>query len=167
MTAERVNEMLHNYREYLGRCKHLEIEIAQAEKALKSSIATAREDAAAPGGQNLDGMPHGTTVGNPTERIALMFADGRYPKYIEDIAADLKELKEEYRQKSPTVVFVEAWLLGLTERERWIIEQQVIDGVTWRELASQHEKLFGEQRTKEGLKKLRARALEKIYRMAS
>lgn len=167
MTTERVNEMLHCYREYLGRCKHLEAEIAQAEKALASSIATAREDAAAPGGQNLDGMPRGTAVSSPTERIAMMFAEGRFPKYIEDIVTDLEKLKAEYQQKSPTVVFVDAWLLGLTEHERWIVERQVIDGVTWRELSSQHEKLFGEQRTKEGLKKLRARALEKIYRMAS
>ena len=35
MLPEKVDQMLKNYREYLGRCKYLEIKIAQLEKEVE------------------------------------------------------------------------------------------------------------------------------------
>lgn len=167
MLPEHVNQMLENYREYAGRCKHLETEITETEKLLQKMRRTAIQDMAAPGAQNLDGMPHGTAISSPTERIAIMFAEGKSPRHIDELDSYLKSLRQEYAEKCPTVIFVDAWLSGLADRERWIIIQQVIDGVTWREIADQYNQIFGTTRSKSGLKKLRTRALEKIYRMAA
>ena len=167
MLHEHVNLMLANYRECSGRCKHLETEIAEVEKLLQEMRRTAIQDMAAPGAQNLDGMPHGSAVSSPTERIAMMFAEGKTPRHIDELDAYLNALRQEYAAKSSTVIFVDAWLSGLAERERWIVVQQVIDGLTWREIATQYRLVFGDDRSKSGLKKLRTRALEKIYRMAA
>ena len=167
MTQERVDTMLHNYREYVGRCKYLAAEIDEMTEDLKTLKASSYSDAVAPGAQNLNGMPHGTDVSSPTERIAVMFASGSKPTYIVELEKIIEELKCEYRRKWTTVVFVESWLQCLTDRERWIIVQQVIDGVTWRELTMQYEHCFGEARTRDGLKKLKQKALSKIYKTAA
>ena len=166
MLPTRVDTMLRNYREYAGRVLHLENHIASLSKTIEELRATALADAASPGSQNMDGMPHGTAVGQPTERIAIMFADGFTPDYIVKLEMELEACRAEYDEKVQTVIFVDAWLKGLTEKERWIIEKQVIDAVTWRELIVLYARDFGEPRTKEALKKLRVRTMDKIYHIA-
>lgn len=161
-----MNQMLHDYREHLGRCRSLEQEIKEIEATLQRLRASMVADAAAPGSQNMDGMPRGTAIGNPTERIGGMFADGYVPEYIRELEEELTAKRAEYQRISATVVFVGAWLEGLADRERWIIETQVIDGVPWRRVVAMYREKYGEIRTRDGLKKLRLRALEKIYRMA-
>ena len=48
-----------------------------------------------------DGMPHGTTVGNPTERIAFMLLCGHITQDISDIRKEIREMEEEYAEKTP------------------------------------------------------------------
>lgn len=167
MQPERVDEMLRNYREYAGRCKHLESLIPILQTEIEKMKAHAAEELVSKGGKEMDGMPHGTNVGNPTERMGIMLADGYQSEHLIERQAELDEAQKEYNDKLPTVVFVEAWLKGLPERERWVIENQVIDSVTWREIMSQYPIRFGETRTKRGLQILRDRAMEKIYELAS
>ncbi len=69
-------------------------------------------------------------------------------------------------EKLPTVIFVEAWLKGLTEKERWIVEVQIIDRMTWNNVIAQHQSKYGTQMSKDTLKRLKNRALAKIYQMA-
>lgn len=167
MKPEIVLETLQSYRENLGRCEYLRIELAEAEKVLNDLEGTAREDAAAPGAQNLTGMPRGNAVGNPTERIAMMFASGGEPRHISELREEISKKWEEYRTKQKAADQVDAWMRGLNDRERWIVLGQVVDGLTWRELMREHETRFGEPRTKEALRRLREKSMEKIYRMAS
>ena len=168
MLPERVDEMLRDYREFSGRCAYLETLIQSLDKEIEIMNGNEFYENIVPlGGQALDGMPHGSSVGNPTEQIGIMLADGHKPDYIVEKERELADAKQEYEYKYPTVVFVNAWLKGLTDRERWIIENQVIDGVSWRELTSEHLAKYGETRTKRSLQLLRDKALGKIYRMAS
>ena len=166
MTRERVDEMLHNYREYVGRCKYLMAEIEEINEDLRSLKASSYADAVSPRGQDLSGMPHGTDVGQPTEQIAIAFASGCKPPYIAELEKIVAGLQAEYKSKHTTVMFVECWLQCLTDRERWVVVQQVIDGVTWREMTTQYEMCFGEGRTRDGLRKLKQKALAKIYKAA-
>lgn len=166
MTPERVNEMLKNYREYSGRCAYLETYIKQLEKEVENMQDNLVLDQIASGGGSLDGMPHGTTVGNPTERAGIALADGYMPDYLLLKKKELADAQLEVSRKATTVIFVNAWLRGLSERERWIIENQVIDGVSWRELTTEYYIKFGETRTKRALQLFRGKAMEKIYRMA-
>ena len=129
-------------------------------------MATMDEDVTAVRPQQLSGMPHGTTVGNPTEKLGIMLASGWVPDDILEMQAELKETRQEHEQRYFTVLFVSAWLNGLPERERWIVEHQVIDGEYWKEVVCKFKTAFQEETSKDSLKRLKQRAMEKIYQMA-
>lgn len=166
MTHEKVDELLKAYRFEVGRCGHLETEIAQLQKAIASSLENLAEDASALRPQQISDMPHGTTVGSPTERIAIMLASGWIPDYLKDMQKELAELQKEYDSRCFTVLFVSSWLKGLTERERWIVEHQIIDGEYWKDVVRKYRDTFCEETSKDSLKRLKQRALDKIYQMA-
>lgn len=166
MTIERVDEMLKSYRAEVGRCGHLLMEIDILKTEIEREKATLAYDLAGLGAQVITDMPRGTNVGNPTEKIGIMLADGWLTDDIREKEARLGELQAEYDERHKTVVFVESWLNGLPERERWMIEMQVIDGVIWRELIALYPEKFGEYRSKDTLKRIRDKALDMIYDMA-
>lgn len=166
MTPEKVMETLRTYRENLGRCEHLKVEIEQAETALQELQKSLYADIASPNTQNLDGMPHGHKVSSPTENIGIMLAAGETPRHIADLKADIRAMQEEQHSRQTCVAYVDAWLKGLTDQERWIIQGQVISGKTWRTLMLEYESINGEYRSKDSLKRLRARALKKIFEIA-
>ncbi len=166
MTVERVDEMLRSYRAEVGRCGHLQMEIDILKVEIERDKDSLAFDLAGPGAQVITDMPRGTTVGNPTEKIGLMLAGGWMSDEIREKEAKLGELQAEYDERHKTVVFVESWLAGLPERERWMVETQVIDGVIWREIITQYPQRFGEFRSKDTLKRIRDKAMEMIYDMA-
>jgi len=114
----------------------------------------------------MDGMPHGTTVGNPTERIALMLATGYTTEDVIELQGNIEKLEAEYCQKKIVVRFVEAWLKGLTEKERWMIERAMFDGMTYREINAKYREAYGDSCSKDLLRRLKKDALAKIYEMA-
>lgn len=166
MTIERVDEMLKTYRFEVGRCGHLrkdiEVLVSDIERA-KRGLAS---DLVGPGAQEITDMPKGTTVGNPTEKYGLMLAGGWVSDEIREMENKLAEMQAEYTERKKTVDYVESWLNGLSERERWMVETQVIDGVIWREVLAQYQEKFGEYRSKDTLKRLRDRAMDLIYDIA-
>lgn len=166
MTANSVNQMLKQYRKYLGRCAYLEELIPKLKTEIAEMYSKIVEDVVSIGGQQMDGMPHSPTVGRPTESLGIAIADGYRPDALVAKEKELADAQREYNEKLTTVVFVGAWLKGLTEREHWIIESQVIDGVSWRELVCEYHVKYGENRTKRSLQILRDKAMEKIYAMA-
>ena len=166
MNSERIDEMLKTYRFEVGRCGHLESEMAQLKRDIERETAGLAEDLAGPGAQVITDMPRGTTVGNPTERLGMMLATGWKSDYVRELEAKLGELEAEYTERHKTVEYVEGWLAGLPERERWMVEQQIIDGVICREIVAKYTEKFGEYRSKDTLKRIRDRALDMIYDMA-
>ena len=159
--------MLRDYKQFLGRCKYLSALIPELEEEAEHWRSDVHSEVIGIGGQNMDGMPHGGTVGSPTERIGIMLAMGYEPKGLQDLEKEIKAYKEELQHKLVTVHFVEAWLDGLTDKERWIVERQVIDGAYWREVTSEYRHRYGEEYSKEGLKRIKVSAMEKIHRMAA
>ena len=166
MTVERIEEMLKTYRAEVGRCGHLQMEIELLRKEIEADKAGMAGDLAGPGAQVISDMPRGTSVGNPTEKLGIMLASGYISDEIREKEARLSELQAEYNERHKTVVYVESWLAGLPERERWMIETQVIDGVIWREILTQYPEKFGEYRSKDTLKRIRDKALDMIYDMS-
>jgi len=167
MRREKVDEMLKAYRFEVGRCGHLETEINRLRKEIDLCRSSLAEDAASIQSQQLTGMPHGTTVSSPTERIGIMLASGWQPEYLGSMEAELRRLEDEYSERHFTVLFVSSWLQGLSERERWIIEHQVIDGEYWKDIATAYKLAYSEECSKDSLKRLKLRAMSKIYEMAS
>lgn len=166
MSPSKVDSMLKEYRLFVGRCGHLAMEIARLEQQIQYERSQIAEDLASISHAPMTGMPHGSGVTNPTEKSGLMLASGYTPPHIVEMEQELSKLRQEYNEKYPTVLFVGAWLKGLTDKERWIVEQQVIDAIFWKEVVSRFRTAFGEDCSKDSLKRLKQRALDKIYRMA-
>ena len=166
MTIDRIEEMLKSYRFEVGRCGHLEQDIEQIKRDIGKAKACLVSDLVGPGAQVITDMPRGTTVGNPTEKYGLMLAGGWESDEIKELEAKLGEMEAEYSERRKTVDYVDKWLSGLPERERWMIETQYIDGVIWREIVVQYQEKYGEYRSKDTLKRIRDKALDLICDMA-
>lgn len=166
MMPEKAYTMLKSYKEYLGRCEYLKLLIDDLKTDAELWSAHATDELPIMGGQNLDGMPRGNAVGNPTERLGILLADGYKPAALAELEQKIADYELELRMKSIAVHFVDAWLSGLTEKERTIVKMQVIDQSCWREVVAAYKEKFGDEYSKEGLKRIRDRALEKIYIMA-
>lgn len=165
MQKESVDAMLSNYREHLARCEYLECEIPELERLVLSLRETMIEDTVACT-QVISGMPHGTSISDPTGRLAVMFADGGVTESVRLLECEIAEKKRELAQKRVTVIFVGAWLKVLNEKERFVVEKQVIDKLFWRDVVRSYDRAFGDVYSKHGLKSIRDGALQKIYRIA-
>lgn len=166
MTRECVDDLFRSYRFDVGRCGYLETEINRLTKEISRMMDSLAEDASAIRPQQISDMPHGSGVGNPTERIALMLASGWVSDEIKAMQNELAVLQREHDVRSLGTRYVESWLSGLTVRERWILTHQVIDGEYWKEVIAKFKDDFGEDISKDSLKRLKQRALGKVYTMA-
>ena len=166
MTMEEICEILSQHRQSIGKRDLLQIEIAEAEETLKIMQRTVAEDVAAPGAQNVTGMPKGNEVGNPTERLGLMLASGDAPRHIAQLKTDIAELKRELHDLTICINRVAAWLASLSERESWVITGHMIDGLTWYDMTEDYQRRYGQPRTRRSLQRLKRQALRKIAQMA-
>ena len=165
MLPSSVDNMLSEYKAVLGRCNSLSVSIKKLKREIEIQKAQAVLNLSG-GGQQMDGMPHGNALSQPTERVGIMLATGYEYPGVTELRKLLVESEAEYLDKQMTLLFVEGWLDGLTARERWIIEQQIFEGATYRQLNTMYREKFGEECSKDSLRRLRKTALEKIYEMA-
>lgn len=166
MRTETVDKLLANHRENVGRCLHVEAEIVRLKGELKAAKQNLALDMSTAHNYELSDMPRGTAVGQPTERIALKLASGWKPDYVEALEQQLAAYEAEHAERKLNRLFVEGWLEGLPERERWLIETQVIDGVYWRDVLIRYRQKFGYDVTTKTLQRIKAQAMERIYEMA-
>lgn len=166
MTPEKVDQLLRDHKMTVGRRKYLENVIEELKMQAEYWKNHVADDLVTLGSQVVDGMPHGTTVGNPTERFGIMLASGYTPDGLKELEAEIRNLESEEHERAVNIRIVEAWLDGLTEKERWLVESQLIEGMYWRQVVSEYHSKYGEEYSKEGLKRIRDIAIAKIYRMA-
>ena len=167
MTRAQVDEYLAIYRECVGRVGSLELTIQRQREELERRKRNLAADAALESPVHEEGMPHGSGVGNPVERIVLKYADGFLPPEIIEDEKQLKALEEELKYRKEVVLYVDAWLKGLNEREAWIINHKVIDmDYSWREVIVMYRLQYGEEYSRDALKRIKERAMEKIYHFA-
>ena len=172
MTHAQVDRMLREYRLLVGRCGHIDAEISRCRRAIEREREQFVADAAAPAVSRLTGMPRGTTPGNPTEKTALMLAEGTAFEFsdaraeIRRLEAQIDALRREREEKALRVQYVESWLSGLADRERWVIERHVIEREIWHDIIPQFNTRFTDDVSKDRLKRLQQRAMQKIYDMA-
>lgn len=166
MLSEMVDKLLAGHRENVGRCLHVEAEIVRLKGELKAAEQNLALDMSTAHNYELSDMPRGTAVGQPTERIALKLASGWKPDYVEALEQQLAAYEAEHAERKLNRLFVEGWLEGLPERERWLIETQVIDGVYWRDVLIRYRQKFGVDVSKDTLQRVKAQAMERIYEMA-
>lgn len=166
MQKETVDEMLRNYREYSARCLYLECCIRDIEDKLRSIRKTMVPDAISITAKYTDMPGAKGRVSDPTASVASRFADGYQPEAVRELEAELARMQDELRDKTPTTVFVEIWLNALNDKERFVIERKMIDGLFWREIAAEFGERFGARYSSISLKRMRIIALEKIYKIS-
>ena len=166
MLPERAEMMLAQYRRCVGRCAFLKKTIAEAEADIELWRRNLADELVLSGGANLDGMPRGTKVGNPTERIGIMLATGYEPEDLKEAEASLVRLREELRENRMLLSFVEAWLEGLTAKERWLIEQLYFEGYTYNEAAHAYAEKYGVQISRDGIRRMKKVTVQKVADMA-
>lgn len=166
MTKDSIDRMFKNYSEYRGRCAHLEVKIAETEKIIERLKETLIDDNVRITAR-IDGMPplqKGTN--DPTGNLGAKVAAGYESDHIRQAEYDLAAFRQELEQKAVTVKFVDAWLQALDLKERFIIEQKVIGGLSWRQLVFAFKREFGDTYSQDGLKRISKQAREKIYNIA-
>ena len=84
------------------------------------------------GSLNMDGMPHGTTPGDPVARMAI--ARATLHEHLVRLYADLKEKEREIREYIDSVE---------DEEVKLIIEWRFIDLLDWYEIAGNLEDMTG------------------------
>ena len=164
MTPETVDRMLAAYKKCIARREHLknEIQIMQKQLDLEKSRAMAEDAISSP---KFDAMPHGTGTSNPVESLVVRYMPGYVPKYITDQATDIQRLKDELDEMERVIIYVDSWFLALSDKEQFVVRQHIIEGRFWKELLPEYEEKWGIF-SKEGLRKVKKRALDKIYEAA-
>lgn len=164
MTPEQVDKMLLDYNRCRSRATHIENQLAIMERQLQQERSRAMQEEALHA-QSYDAMPHDSMPGNPVESLVLRYLSGYEPKYIKDLQQDVDKVRDELYEAQMVIRFVDGWLICLTDRERFVILHHVISSETWAEVLDQFEKQYG-QFGKDGLRKIKKRALNKIYEAA-
>ena len=142
MTTGRVEDLLRAYKSNQCRIKQLQ---AKAE-ALTAQIEyeTAQHYAAQTlGAQQYDCMPRGTATTDPTATNACMRADLVLPSEIHAMQRERQRLEVTIANIQVSVTYVDAWLESLNERDRYIVRQKTVEGVSWRDLEVEFEEEWG------------------------
>ena len=173
MDRDHVNAMLRDYRDNLGRCGHLRMEIKRNEMQIARALESFRKEAAGPSVSRLTDAPRGSVPGDPTAALGLMLAGDEVPedspqgREIARLRLENARLAAELDVRQMKVEYVDSWLNGLTDRERWVIEHHIIDREIWYDVMIAFNKRYTDDVSKDRLKRLQTRALERIYAIAS
>ena len=77
MTEADIKKMLGGFKVKQNKARHMEKVVADLERQLQKAEADAAEEAAMPRAMVIDGMPRGTSAGDPTGQIGAALADGK------------------------------------------------------------------------------------------
>lgn len=167
MERTTVDNMLSDYKRCAARRAFLRVRIGMAEEQLRREEEQALAEAAQPG-HGLAGGCRGGMPGDPTAGVAVRFAMGHWPRYLQEMAGNLAGMREEMRACEAVCQCVEAWLEALSGRERLVIEQHVIGGAGYGDVLERFAREYPATAvtSRDGLRRIKQRALEKIYAAA-
>ena len=163
MTTEDVKGLLSRYAANKGRAARLEVEIGKLELEARKIRAMEADTLKA---STVDGLPRRKGgKSDPTGKKAVQLASG--DAVSRDEARVLEKIsgkRADLAQLTLDVKLVDGWLGALMERERLIINLQMIQKRSWRETAAEYERVFGDQMSDDTLRRMRDRAIEFIVR---
>lgn len=157
MTREEVCGLLKDYNRNRRRREHLRVEIKYCESVTSANFI---EDMAySP--QVLDDSPKGNETSDPTARLAVAVMDNGNALQRQ-YAKELEAMQKEFYDLVRDCGYVEAWLLGLPEKERNVSTWHEIDGRTWAEVSKMYEAEYGSDYSWEGVRTIKKRAIRMI-----
>ena len=110
---------------------------------------------------SMDSLPHGAGIGNPTQSIAVMMADGTTSE-IQQQEKKLRKITQEAVFLNRLIRYAEILLEALTDKERFVIQNHMIDGKTWEETTAEFGEKFTIPITVDGLRKMQRRAVNRL-----
>lgn len=160
MSPERLAEIMRKYRTNKHRCAYLSTQIGMLERFLQQCQADMIGDMISMS-QAITGMPHGTTVGDPTGRLAMDIESGKVSQFVREIETDITTQKMEMQKLYPDIKTVEIVLDSMNDRERRLIEMKMIDDFSWPEILGEMNRVYNNSYSKRSLQRLLDRAVEK------
>lgn len=163
MTTEDVKELLSRYSANKGRAARLEAEIEKLEREARQLRAL---EASTLKASSVDGLPRRKGgKSDPTGKRAVQLASGEAVSRDEArILEKISAKKADLNQLRLDVGLVDGWLGALMEREALVVRTQMISKRSWREVAAEYAKAFGDQMSDDTLRRMRDRAVEFIAR---
>ena len=165
MTREQVDARLRDYKRCVGRCAHLELEVDELKKQRGTVYERIIDEAAYASASTPSEAPRDQTISKPTEQGAVRIENDLRAEYAR-IDERITELEDELGQLQLTILFVDAWVSGLNEREKWVITRCVLDGEYLRSAAAEWNMIHSSALTKRHMQRIKNEALLKIYEMA-
>ena len=161
MKSEQIESAMKKYNEAKGRAAYISAVLPVLKEKLDKIMARELAESAMRGG-GADGMPRSPNAGDPTGRTVEQFLDGKPPVSVARITQKIAAYEKERAGCELTVKMVDAWMLCLKDKERWVIERQTIEGQYWTAVVEAHAREYGYPMGREGLKAIKRRAIEKI-----
>ena len=162
MSPKRFDELIGQYRSMKARYAYLMSQMAMLERYLAICEGEMIEDKVSMS-QAITGMPHGTTVGDPTGRLAMDIASGEVSVFVKQIREDMERIKAEIRNIEPELKVIEISLQALSERELAVMEMKMMDDLSWPEVLFSMNKRYNNAYSKRTLQRLLDRATDKVY----
>ena len=159
MKTSDVDKLLNDYRTNQARFNHLYLDAMNM--AIRINAETRRAIASdAMHAQQYKEMPPCGRVSKPVEDLALRYMDGYIPDVLKGWMAESEAMQTELRELETSIVYVDTWLGALTEKERIVITEHMLDGHSLRELEITSAKKFGYHMSADGIRSIK----RKIYR---
>lgn len=160
-----IDKLLSDYRVNKARYDHLYLEAmtmmlqinAEAIRAIANDSIHA---------QQYNDMPHGSKVSKPVEDLALRYMDGHLPDVLKGWMQESEEMQRELRELETNILYVDTWLGALSDKERAVITEHMIEGKTLKEMELTSSLKFGYHMTAVGIRVIKRKALQKIYDIA-
>ena len=165
MEKHDVDKLLTDYRTNQARVNHLYLDAMKMVKKINAETRRAiAEDAIH--AQQYKGMPPAGRVSKPVEDLVMRYVDGHLPDLLKGWMKESEELQTELRQLETSIVYVDTWLGALTEKERMVITEHMVDGKTLKELEITSARMFGYHMSADGIRGIKRKAMTKIYDIA-
>ena len=165
MDQDNVDKLLTEYRTNQARYNHLYLDAMNMVLQINAEARRAIANDAIHAQQYKD-MPGGGRVSKPVEDLALRYMDGHIPDVLKGWMAESEAMQQEPMVLEFSIVCVDNWLGALTEKERMVITDHMLDGRSLREMEITSAKRFGYHMSADGIRGIKRKALSKIYDIA-
>lgn len=161
MSIQTILQLLTDYKANKARYAYLEIAIIEFQEQIDSEERNILRNEVMSSPEQ-DGMPKGNAVTSQVENLVVRVVDGWTPEYLKEMQKDMRDLMREKEELRRKVGYVDAWMLALNEKQRWIIQTHIIDGMSWTEAAADWRKRYEGVVSKATLKRLKNSAMDVI-----
>jgi len=160
MKPEQIEEMLGKYRVQKARYALLRSRLDELERILRVCENSMVSDLISLS-QAITGMPHGSSVGDPTGRLAINLTTGTVSDFVKQVREEIMVVTQEAARLMEDLRVADIVISAMTEREREVIEMKIMSGMDWGEVLSEMNRRHSNSYSKRTLQRLYSRAIER------